>query len=94
MCFIILGKHARMDYLCNLAILDKEPLDVRREKMALKFAKKILKHPEHKQIFKFKNDFTRSGKTVLVPKYVTARYRDSAVPSLSKLINEKLAHRL
>ena len=36
--FIILGKHAHMDYLCNLAILDMEPLDVRRGKMALKFA--------------------------------------------------------
>ena len=92
--FIILGKHAHTDYLCNLAILDMEPLDVRREKMALKFARKILKHLEHRQIFTFKNDMTRTGKTVIVPKYVTSRYRDSTVPSLAKLINEKLAHRI
>ena len=75
-------------------MLDMEPLIVRRENMALKFARKILKHPKHKQIFRFKDDFTRSGKRIIIPKYVTSRYRDSAVPSLAKLINEKLAHRI
>ena len=30
--YIILGKHAHTDYLCNLAILDMEPLEERRQK--------------------------------------------------------------
>ena len=32
--FIILGKNAHQDYLCNLAMLNLEPLDERRQKIA------------------------------------------------------------
>ena len=92
--YIILGKDAHKDYLCNLAILNIEPLEVRREKIAERFASKILKHPEHRKIFRFvNNDRTRLGKRVHVPHTRTARYERSTVPSLAKIINEKLTHK-
>ena len=48
--FIILGKEASKDYLCNLAILDALPLEDRRQQIIDKFAKKILKHSDHRKI--------------------------------------------
>ena len=93
--YIILGNDAHIDYICNLAILDMEPLEERREKIALKFASKVLKHPQHRQIFKYKvSNYTRSGKEVIVPKFNTARYESTTVPSLAKLINQKLTHKI
>ena len=93
--YIILGKLAHKDYLCNLAILDMEPLEERRQKIALKFAAKILKHPEHRKIFNYKDsNITRSGKKVIVPKFRTSRYGNSTVPSLARLVNQKLAHKI
>ena len=93
--FIILGKFAHTDYLCNLAILDMEPLEERRQKIAQKFAIKILKHPEHRKMFNIiESNRTRSGKKVVVPNSKTTRYEKSTIPSLAKLINEKLAHKI
>ena len=93
--YIILGKYAHPNYLLNLSILDMETLEERRDKIALKFATKILKHPEHRQIFNFKlSKLTRSGKMVIVPNFKTSRYGNSTVPSLARLINEKLAHKI
>ena len=93
--FIILGKDAHKDYICNLAILNIEPLEERREKIAIKFANKILKHPEHRKMFKFVNSGrTRLGKKVDVPMTKTARYEKSPIPSLAKIINEKLSHKI
>ena len=97
--YIILGKHAHADYLCNLAILDMEPLEERRQKIALNFASKILKHPQHRNIFDYRNSNfyyykTRSGKKVIVPKFRTARYAKSTIPSLAKLINQNIAHKI
>ena len=43
--YIILGKHADQDYNCNMAMLDCVPLEERRQKIARKFAIKILKTP-------------------------------------------------
>ena len=72
-------------------MLDMEPLEERRQKIALNFATKILKHPEHRKNFNYRNsDYfyykTRSGKKVIVPKFRTARYGRSTVPALAKLI--------
>ena len=92
--FIILGNDAHSDYLCNLAILDIEPLEERRQQIATNLAKKILKHPEHRKMFKFKYDKTRSKKKVLVPPSRTARYDNSPIPSLARLINLKLSHKI
>ena len=38
--FIILGRHATSDYMCNLAMLNLEPLANRREVLCNKFARK------------------------------------------------------
>ena len=66
--YVILGNIAQSDYLCNLAILNLEPLDERRQKIAVNFAKKILKHPEHRKMFTFiKSNKTSSGKKVFMP---------------------------
>ena len=87
---LILGNQSHKDYFCNLAILNIEPLSDRREKIALKFGKKILKHPVHKEMFKTTKTFTRSKQKVLVPFSRGKRYEKSAIPSLSRLLNEHL----
>ena len=92
--YIILGKEAHEDYLCNLAILNALPLEERRQKIAIKFASNVLKHPEHRKIFSFTGDKTRSKKTVVIPFTRTARYEKSTVPALALLINQKLAHKI
>ena len=92
--YIILGIYSHRDYYCNLAILDLEPLDQRRNKIAKNFASKIIKHPAHKNIFKIIKLMSRSGKRVVIPKCRTARYEKSTVPSLAKLINKELNHKL
>ena len=92
--YVILGKEAHEDYLCNLAILNAQPLEERRQKIALKFASNILKHPEHRKIFSYTGENTRSKKTVVVPFTRTVRYQKSTVPALAQLINQKLAHKI
>ena len=93
--YIILGKDADKHYHVNLAKLDCETLLSRRQKVADNFAKKILKHKEHRKMFKFDlNSKTRSGKKVLIPKLKTARYYKSAIPSLGNIINEKFSHKI
>ena len=86
--YVILGALAHRDYYCNLAILDLPSLEERREKIVKKFATQIMKNPFHKNIFEQNNSHnTRSGNRVIVPKAKTARYDNSSVPSLAKLIN-------
>ena len=93
--YIILGKVASSDYFCNLAILNIGTLEERRQKIIYKFAKKILKHPVHRNIFEFKqNDGTRSGKKIVVPKCKSARYEKTTIPSLALMINESLSHKI
>ena len=76
-------------------MLNLETLDQRRQKIATNFAKKILKHPEHRNMFKIINfNRTRSGKKVVIPICRTTRYEKSAIPSLAKIINEKLSHKI
>ena len=75
--------------------MNLEPLDVRRQRIATNFAKKILKNPEHRKIFKIiDSNKTRMGKKIVVPQCRTARYEKSTIPSLAKLINEKLSHKI
>ena len=88
--FVILGKEASKDYFCNLAILNATPLEDRRERIVENFAKKILKHPEHRKMFSFaKESGTRAGKRIIIPKCKTSRYENSAVPSLARIIDKK-----
>ena len=87
-CFIILGKHSSPSYLCNLAILDLEPLEVRRETLCKNLATKIFKHPVHRNMYTFKEGRdTRAGRKVVVPSTSTKRYETSSIPSLAKMIN-------
>ena len=88
--YILLGKHAHKDYFCNLAILSLDTLENRRHSLSIKFASKILKHPEHRKIFNISSNGTRAGKNIVVPPARTSRYDRSSIPSLAKLINEHL----
>ena len=70
-------------------MLDLEPLFGRRVKLCRKFAKKTFKLPEHQKIFVLNEGRkTRSGRKVIVPVARTARYYNSAVPSLARIIND------
>ena len=93
--YIILGKNADKHYSVNLAKLNCDTLEDRRQKIAENFAKKTLKHPEHRKIFNFDvSKKTRSGKKVVIPKFTTERYRNSPIPSLGNIINLKFSHKI
>ena len=86
--FIILGQLATTDYHHNLALLNLETLEERRQMLCRNFARKIIKHPIHNQMFTFNSaKQTRSGRRVIVPQTKRARYMNSAIPSLARLIN-------
>ena len=86
---IILGTKTQTDYYCNLAILSLEALEERRKLIIENFAKNIIKNPYHKNMFlQAPNTKTRSDMTVIVTNTKTARYENSSVPSLARLINE------
>ena len=86
--YIILGRMATPDYYCNLAMLNLEPLENRRDILCKKFARKTFKHPVHRQMFTIRQgEKTRSGCKVVVPKAKTARYERSTIPSLARIIN-------
>ena len=93
--YIILGSLAHSDYFCNLAILGLDTLKDRRDKIVKNFAVKTLKHLVHKNMFTYTQDNrTRSGPKIIVPLARTARYANSCIPSLGKLINEQLPHKI
>ena len=93
--YILLGRNADKDYFVNLSMLDLDTLKDRRDKIAEKFAGKVLKHPQHRKMFQFiLSDRTRSGKKILVPWARTQRYARSTVPSLGRVINEKLYNKI
>ena len=86
--FIILGKRATPDYSANLALLKLERLDDRRDKLSKKFAKRMIKHPEHSKMFNWTGRTnSRSGAKVIVPHAKTERYARSTIPSLARIIN-------
>ena len=93
--YIILGKDANKHYIVNMDKLGCDRLEDRRDKFAENLAKKVLKHPAHRKMFKFDTqNKTRRGKKVIVPKSSTARYSNSTIPSLGNLINERLRHKI
>ena len=93
--FIILGKYANKEYSYNLALLNSVSLDERRQAIAENLAKKILKHPAHRNIFMFSEKSNmRSGKHVIIPRIRTTRYLNTTVPSLGTIINKKLRHKI
>ena len=93
--FIILGKQASKDYFCNLAILNSVPLEDRRQQIVENFAKKTLKHPDHRKMFTFvKDNGTRKGKRIVVPYCRTARYKNTAIPNLARIIRQKFSDKI
>ena len=93
--YVILGSSADPDYFCNLAILELETLKDRRELIVKNFAQKLLKHPVHRNIFKFSEaNRTRSSKKIIVPFSRTVRYERSSIPALAKFINENLKEKI
>ena len=86
--YIILGKKATPNYTLNLKLLKLDRLDERRDQLCENFAKKVVKHPEHRKMFTWKEkSSTRAGPKVVIPPAKTKRYSRSAVPSLARLIN-------
>ena len=67
-----------------------DTLENRRMSISKTFAEKTLKHPVHCNTFK-KTTTTnmRSGRRVVEPFAHTKRYHRSAIPSLSRLLNEE-----
>ena len=93
--YVTLGSSADPDYFCNLAILELETLKDRRELIMKNFAQKLLKHPVHRNIFKFSEaNRTRSSKKIIVPFSRTVRYERSSIPALAKFINENLKEKI
>ena len=93
--FIILGAHADKDYYCNLAMLELDTLQDRQEEMIKNFATKTLKHPVHRNLFKFSAcHSSRSGRKVIVPPTRTQRYEKSSIPSISNYINLHLSDKI
>ena len=93
--YIILGKDADKHYSINMDKLSCDTLKDRRDKIAENFAKKVLRHPEHRKMFNFDpENRTRSGKKVIIPKSSSARYQNSTIPALGNIINEKLSHKI
>ena len=89
---LILGQLATVDYFCNLALLNLEPLSDRREMLCKRFARKTVKHPVHSNMFTFVSDktarrSTKSSRRVVVPAARTVRYERSAVPNLARIVN-------
>ena len=85
--FIILGEsYINYEVACTLAEI--EPLDIRREKLCLKFARKDVRK-ENTLFTKNKTTVnTRSANIVIEPKCNTKRFSKSSIPYLSKLLNK------
>ena len=63
-------------------------LEKRRRKISLKFAKKSVKHPKMKHLFrKKKNLETRMGVKFIEPRYKTNRANNGPVNYLIRLLN-------
>ena len=88
---IILGK----DYNCYeyaLSYLGLDRLDSRREKLCYNFALKCTKSVRHRWMFPLNTSFRpnmRKPKLYLEPQCKTARYYNSSIPYMARLLNNK-----
>ena len=88
---IILGS-SYTSYESALSSLNQERLDTRRHLLAYKFALKCTASPRHKSMFPPNPQFRpnmRDPKPFAEPRCNTSRYFNSAIPSLSRLLNKK-----
>ena len=74
-----------------LALLKLPTLSTQREALTRKFAEDTFNNERHKSFFEESNDTghdTRIKHTIKVPFCKTDRYRNSAIPYMSRLLNE------
>ena len=84
---IILGAKYKT-YEDSLKEVNEDTLQTRRDKLALRFARCCLKNDKFKQWFKPKEGMhTRSGILFYEPQSRTKRYRNSAIPYMTRLLN-------
>ena len=79
------------DYRSALDHVGLESLELRRQRLSLKFAKKCAAHPKHKEWFRvnFKTVNTRQGKPKYCPVYSNhTRFDKSPISYLTNLLNE------
>ena len=89
---IILGKDY-VSYENALTILDLKRLDTRRDDICLNFAKKCILSEKHNSMFPKNPNVrpdSRHPKWFLEPWCSTSRYFHSAIPSLTRLLNQNL----
>ena len=90
---IILGGKYE-SYKCALDVLGMDTLEDRRKSLCLKFALKASVHPSFKSWFQKSNQHSRPRRLNDKPdKYAepyarTNRFKDSAIPYLTRLLNE------
>ena len=85
--YIILGdSHLNYDVACTLAEI--EPLNIRREQLCLKFAKKDVKKADSLFTKTETTMNTRTPNLVREPKCNTKRFQKSSIPYLAKLLNK------
>ena len=75
-------------YTNTLKILSLEKLIIRYENLCLDFAIKCTKHTRHSDLFMKNPRYNlRTNKKFKEPKCLTTRYYNSAVPFLTRLLN-------
>ena len=85
---IILGSDYK-SYSNARNILNQELLSTRRVQLCSKFALKCLKNPKHADLFPLRrNYFTRQTTKLQEINCKTARYYNSAVPYLTRMLNQ------
>ena len=88
----IILKNNYQNYEKALEMLNLDSLHERRRKQCLKFAKDCLKHEQMKQMFPINANENqmqiRYKEKFIVNKANTERYRQSAIPSFQRLLNE------
>ena len=89
----VILKNKYTNYKEGLETLNMERLDVRRRQLCLKFAKNCLKIDKVKGMFKKQENFhnmkKRKQKIYDEKMPRTKRYQRSAIPYLSRLLNEE-----
>ena len=86
---IILGHKASPSYHSNLKTLNLDTLESRRDLLVKRFARKTIKNPAHRNMFKHKQrSNTRNNEKIIIPFTKRKRYENSAIPSLAKIIVE------
>ena len=71
--------------------MDEQTLQSRRVKLSLRFAEACLKDTKFRDWFKI-GVSTRSGIIYQEPEAKTGRYRNSAIPYLTRLLNSKISY--